>query len=183
MVGGWTSAGRCAVTVTAPGRAVTMCVPTCKALVSAREGVRAYGGSAIGGLIRAGEVQAGVINHPLAVSLALNQMQTGPVWPATSDDGGSASSYTGLIHMGSLIAIPRSVNLAALGLSPQGLMLATALQNYGAYVVDTGGAATFYAEPTNGMDMNAVGAMRNDIGTIVAQLTMVTNNTASTVGG
>lgn len=136
-------------------------------------GVRAYGGSAVGGLIRSWEVKAGVIHHALAVALSAGQLATGPVAPATSEDSGASASYTGLIHMGTRVAIPRSVVLSSLGLSQAGLMVATALQVYGALVVDTAGACTLYAEPTGGMDLSAVAAIRRDMPIIVGQLSVV----------
>ena len=42
---------------------------------------------------------------------------SGPVWPAYAQDSFAASGYTGALHMGSLVAIPPSVNVGALGLS------------------------------------------------------------------
>jgi Concanavalin A-like lectin/glucanases superfamily len=141
-------------------------------------GVRAYGGSAIGGEIRTWEIQAGAIKHALAFGLPPSLMAHGPLWPATTEDG--ATVYSGTVHMGSLFAIPASVNVNALGLSAQGLMLAHAFQDYGAYLVDASGNFSLDAEPSaEGM----IGPMRNDIGSLLAKLQIVTNNSAVSVGG
>jgi hypothetical protein len=84
-------------------------------------GTRAYGGSALGGLIRTWEIQAGEIRHALAVSLANDQLysasnNTGWVWPATEQDANAAWTYTGSIPMGSYFAIPPGVDVEALSL-------------------------------------------------------------------
>jgi hypothetical protein len=136
-------------------------------------GTRAYGGSAIGGLIRTWEVDPtdpdyvdGTIRHALAIALPRSMLKhtegvsgydadgygtaKGYVWPATEQDWDSPSSYQGPIPMGSFLAIPKSVDLDSLGLSPQARAIAKALQDYGAYVTDAVGEGTvaFYAEPT-----------------------------------
>ena len=56
-------------------------------------GTRAYGGSALGGLIRVWELKAGLIRHPLAMAMWGSQIAPGPVWPATSTD--DPSEYCG----------------------------------------------------------------------------------------
>ena len=101
----------------------------------------------MGGLMRPGEVVAGVIPHAIAAALDRGSMAPGFIWPATAQDSG-ASGYTGTTHMGSVLGIPSSVDLASLGLSAGGLILATALPDYGALVVDSGGSrgVIFYAE-------------------------------------
>jgi hypothetical protein len=147
-----------------------------------QEGVRAYGGSAIGGLIRSWELDSGAIRHALALSLSADQLGRGPVWPATREDGNAASSYTGNVPMGTLAAIPGSVDVTKLGLSPAGLIVARAMQDYGVYVVDRSSAFVLYAEPTL-QGTPALTAMRADLGKIRAQLRVVTDNTAATVGG
>ena len=68
------------------------------------------------------------------------------VWPATTRDNASNSvssnvlipnAYQGVVPMGSFLAIPLSVDLGTLGLSTGGLILATAMQKYGAVITDT----------------------------------------------
>lgn len=144
-------------------------------------GVRAYGGSAIGGLVRTHEVAARHIPHAIALGLNPNQMKKGWVWPATTEDGGGNNNYSGTIPMGTLFAIPGSVNLATLGLNPDALALATAFQDYGGYVTDQ--AAPFIVYVEQGANNTAVNAMVAQLQTIKNLLRVVTNNTPSTVGG
>jgi hypothetical protein len=115
--------------------------------------------SALGGSLRLGElVPGGVIRHALKVNIFCfincsydpNAATPGFRWPAVQADGyaGDPKSpirYRGknpALKMGSLLAIHPSVNLTSLadnslGLETEpGLMLARALQDYGAYVVD-----------------------------------------------
>jgi hypothetical protein len=141
-------------------------------------GVRAYGGSALGGLIRTWEIQQASIQHALAMAVPRRDMKHGPVWPANSEDGDA--TYGGSLPMGSLVSIPRTVNLNSLGLTPGGLVVAKALQSYGAYLVDASENFTLYAEPSaEGLLSEA----RSDLDKIRAQLRIVTNNSASTPGG
>jgi hypothetical protein len=145
-------------------------------------GVRAYGGSAIGGLIRTWELQQGSIRHAIAIALASGQLRTGWAWPATAQDGDAASSYHGAIPMGSLLAIPSSVDVDALGLSGEGRMVAHALQDYGAYVVDRSSGPTLYAEPAI-EGSTALSHLREAVRTLRNQLRVVTNNGPESVGG
>ncbi|HEY6397808.1 MAG TPA: hypothetical protein VIX82_10175 [Solirubrobacteraceae bacterium] len=164
-------------------------------------GVRAYGGSALGGLIRNWEIQAGAIRHPLAVAIQVDHQTDSWVWPATANDGWSRSQYTGHIPMGQLFAIPRSYGLTAngtfslalfkqqLGLQTQvGTTIALAARNYGAYLVDSGGAFSFYAEPwgtslvapaLNVYDPNG----HTDADKIRSAMQCVTSNSPATPGG
>jgi hypothetical protein len=143
-------------------------------------GATAAGMSATGGLIRTWELQSHDIRHALAVAVPASSMALGPVWPAQSQDAWAPGRYVGALHMGSLVAIPPSVNVAALGLSAEGLAIARALQNYGAYVVNTAGQTSLIAEPSA---EGIVRAARADMGAIQAQLRVVTNNGPASVGG
>jgi hypothetical protein len=142
-------------------------------------GTRAYGGSALGGLVRRGELERGVIPHALALTLTNAQLKSGFVWPATSEDTGG-STYAGLVPMGSLVAIPPSVDIGSLGLSAGGQAIARALQDYGAYVVDRGGAFALYAEPAA---EDLLASIRNDLPAIRRHLSVIANNGPSSVGG
>jgi hypothetical protein len=164
-------------------------------------GVRAYGGSALGGLIRSWELQAGAIRHPLAVAIQLDHQTDSWVWPASANDGWSRSQYTGHIPMGQLFAIPKSYGLLAdgsfslalfkqqLGLQTQvGTVIALAARDYGAYLVDSGGGFSFYAEPwaaslvapaLNVTDSSG----QTDAAKIRYAMQCVTNNSASVTGG
>jgi hypothetical protein len=150
-------------------------------------GVRAYGGSAIGGLIRAGELTNG-IRHALAFAIQQAQQKDAWVWPATTNDQFAAAGYTGHLPMGQLVAIPPGLDLCSLGLTPAGLVMARALQDYGAYLVDSGGALAFYAEPRVEDDPSVGEASlldeaRGDIARIASQLRCVTDNAQATPGG
>lgn len=143
-------------------------------------GARAYGGSAVGGLIRA--LDAGSIRHALALAIDTFQLRPGPVWPATAEDGDAASTYLGRNPLGTLAAIPPWVDITDLGLSPTGVVVARALQDHGAYVVVRAGAFALYAEP--GVEGSAALAdLRADLGTIRARLRVVVNNGPANVGG
>lgn len=109
-------------------------------------GERAYGGSAIGGLIRVAELRTG-IRHALALALPKHLQRRGPVWPATEEDSDAATTYAGAVPLGQRVALPRELDLTKLGLGPAGLALGRALQDYGAYDVDSAADFSLYAEP------------------------------------
>jgi hypothetical protein len=144
-------------------------------------GVRAYGGSAIGGLLRSWELQQGAVRHALALAIDADQLGRGPVWPATAEDGNAASSYSGNVPMGTLAAIPASVDVTKLGLSATGVAVARALQDYGAYVVDRSGCTCLYAEPST--PRAAVSALRKDVAKLRSLLRVVTNSSEAQPGG
>lgn len=147
-----------------------------------QRGVRAYGGSAVGGLIRKWELDKGEIRHAIALALTGCQLKSGYVWPATAQDGNASTMYCGQVPMGSFAAIPRSVDVSTLGLSREGLILAKALQNYGTYVVDRAGSFTFYTDPV--LDgTTALSHLRADMNKVRAQLRVVTNNSPTSVNG
>jgi hypothetical protein len=150
-------------------------------------GVRAYGGSAIGGLIRAGELKA-EIRHVLAFAIDQSQQKDSWVWPATTNDQAAAGNYTGHLPMGQLVGIPPGLDLCTLGLSTAGLVFARALQDYGAYLVDSSGGLAFYAEPRVEDDAalgeaSLLNDARTDLAKIVPQLRCVTDSTMATPGG
>lgn len=148
--------------------------------------VRQFGFSALGGIIREGELQQG-IPHALAARLEKSRLNVQPpgggvcVWPATNamrapPQNGEA---TGNIHIGSLLALPPGVDVAALGLPPSALVIARALQDYGVYV--TGPGPRPFALLSEGrMTGGEVDAAMNRL---VPLLQVVTNNTAATPGG
>jgi hypothetical protein len=144
-------------------------------------GVRAAGTPGMAGLIRAHEVKNKSIPHALAIAVPDAVLKSGFVWPAKSQDTNGATAYKGQVPMGSLLAIPGSVNLSTMGLSPEGLALGKALQNYGAYVVDRSGMDSLYCEVA--CDATAVARMATDWKKLQLQMRAVTNNTSSTVGG
>jgi hypothetical protein len=137
-------------------------------------------------------------------------------WPAYGADsfavggyGASNPGQTKAMRMGSLLAIPASTDIAGMGLeTAPGKMLAWTLQNYGAYIVDSGptgagvvmctedgpdGAfnATFQAHwgyPFNGRARDASGTSPNaafvrDFQRLIAALQVVVNNGPNSIGG
>jgi hypothetical protein len=174
-------------------------------------GIRASGVSSLGGLIRKWEVDPsdpsytdGVIRHALAMSVTPDMLQytggsagydaqgygteRGYVWPASSQDWGSQYSYKGNLPMGSLLVIPKSVNLNSLGLDAQTMKIAKAMQDYGGYVVDMAGSFNWYAEPTltgSTFQSSVAGAPNWAAGLrkIRSVLVVVANNGPNSVGG
>jgi len=159
-------------------------------------GTRAYGGSAIAGLIRRGELTGG-IQHALAAAIdpkAHNKNGPGGkpyVWPASSADGDADTAYgtTGNLYMGTLVAIPPSVDLTKLDLHGPDLVIARALQDYGAYISDSGGCNfQLFAEPKAEAEVAKIKAEPNwqslcSLRKLVPLLKIVTNNTPQSVGG
>src|SRR5256712_2661388 len=110
----------------------------------------AHGGSmlsSLGGVIRLGElVPGGTIRHPLKVNLfGRDNYYNGSGsfrWPATTADGCAPGCYGGSVpalRMGSLLALPPSFDVNAMGLeTAPAKILAHAFQDYGG---DTPGEA------------------------------------------
>jgi hypothetical protein len=170
-------------------------------------GTRAAGACTLGGLIRDWEIDpahpnygGGVIRHVLAVALDVRQLyyaggaagydsqgygtSKGYVWPATEQDFNASSVYGGRVPMGTYFAIPGTVDLTTLGLSPQGLMLARGFQDYGAYVVDgTHGSLSVYVQANASSDWRAAILATNDLPKLRGLFRVVTNNTQSTPNG
>ncbi|HEX9244831.1 MAG TPA: hypothetical protein VGA35_01600, partial [bacterium] len=110
----------------------------------------AHGGSmlsSLGGTIRLGElVPGGAIRHALKVNLYGNDdyyydgSTHGYRWPATTADGYASGAYHGSVpalRMGSLLALPPSIDVNAMGLETDAAkILAHAFQDYGGYTVD-----------------------------------------------
>jgi hypothetical protein len=101
-----------------------------------------------------------------------------------SDYQGPLGLYTGHILFGSTVGIPASVDITTLGLTPSGLVLARALQDYGAMQRDTGGngGIVFYAEQAS-EGLPQLNDMRNDIEKIVPYLAILRNQWPGSVNG
>jgi hypothetical protein len=130
------------------------------------------------GLIRTGELTSG-IPHALAMLTPPILEKAQAVWPAYAYDT-NTSSYAGTLPMGTLLAIPPSVNIYTLGLSAKGLVLARAAQDYGVYDADTGGGGVTYLSDLNNPDVANWSNYTSDITTITQHLEQVTNNTLPT---
>jgi hypothetical protein len=148
------------------------------------------------GAIRPGELGKGI---PHALAFFVNPRMwnrhaptgAGHVWPAVSADEGwdgpHGYGYSGNLFMGSLVAIPASVDVRTLGLvTPQALVLARALQDFGAYGRDSGGRV--FAKLTIEMDYTArhelpVGPRFEADLYIIARQLRVVSNSSSPSGG
>jgi hypothetical protein len=168
----------------------------------------AHGGSglsALGGVIRYGEFTSGTIHHPMQIELWAKQYYhcCRPIWPATQVDGYAKTGYGGKLRYlapGALLALKPSFKAASLRTIP-GKILATAFEDYGAYVVDdtfwNAWGLTAEAGPNGntakefhalyGYELNQVRSLRSpfyqDLTTIFESLYVVTNNSSATIGG
>jgi hypothetical protein len=160
-------------------------------------GSQAWGGSGIAGVLRAKEVNGEGykrIRHALSIALGFTQLKESEnrddtyKWPAANSDN-VYRYYTGTIHMGELLALPKKeeINIHELGLSDDGVALAWALQNYGGYVTDAGGGKDWSGFFAIYADADAHGEklinMKNDLKIIVPLLTKVSNNDKNNIGG
>ena len=107
-------------------------------------GTAATGISLAGGLITPEELNAGHIDHALAVSLVELQ-QKNFSWPAGRTDGTSSTSP---IVEGQRFRLDPTLDVDALPITRTAKIVAKALQTYGMVVRDRSGAVTFYAENT-----------------------------------
>ncbi|MGA2962343.1 MAG: Ig-like domain repeat protein [Candidatus Korobacteraceae bacterium] len=106
------------------------------------DGAIAAGTAMLGGSIRPEEISSGAINHALAITTPATK--SGYIaCPATHTDG--ASSSANAIPEGALIQLDPAFNVSAQSWPAWEKIIATALQTYGAYVVDTSGALALYA--------------------------------------
>lgn len=101
------------------------------------EAPSASGFASAAGMIRPHELAAGRIEHALAFTMKATK-DGGPVRPATGSDG--RSTLPGAIPEGARVQLDPSLDLDALGLKRYERVIAEALQRYGMFLVDTGGA-------------------------------------------
>jgi hypothetical protein len=105
-------------------------------------GARACGFPLVAGLIRADEIRAGRIDHALVFAYpALRKNRFTPPASTNSSDGADYG-----IPCGGRIQFDPSIDVTKLGLSPAGVTIMRALQQYGAYVGDYSGALSMYAD-------------------------------------
>jgi len=140
--------------------------------------IRATSTSAAGGLIRASDLAAGVIQHKLAIALPYTVLSRYWEAPADRKDSGhpqGTGPQTGTVNYGAVLAIPKSVDLSKLGLTQGGLLVAKAMQDYGIYVVDGAGSAKIppiYAEQAIG-DHARIAEASRDIDKLIGLLAVV----------
>jgi hypothetical protein len=158
------------------------------------DGAKLYGTSAVhdlmllglGGLVRVSDLQHLRIPHATTLVLSQSRLKHGPVWPAVADDYcayQTPSCYTGHVPIGSLVVIEPTIDLTTLGLTPAGLAFARCLQDYGAYVNDSGGSDLAFLAEDAAAGMPEVTDIRNDLNKLVPYLAVVTNNAAQSIGG
>jgi hypothetical protein len=104
------------------------------------------------GVIRPEEIAQGHIDHALAITTP-DTRQGYAACPAGHTDGKHASPDA--LPIGAHVQLDPSINVAALNIPAWQKVIATALQTYGAYVVDTGGSLSMYAESNLGRSYNA----------------------------
>ncbi len=147
----------------------------------------------VGGVINSYDLANGSINHMVRLALSddLEKMaagstwDTGVPWPDTHVDYNAPSAYSGDIVAGSTFGIPASVDLNSLGLSQGGMMLAKALQQYGAIWKDSSGGpdqVTLYAQYGQGGNP-LLAQMQQDMGKIIPELSILRNQGPNSVNG
>ena len=164
--------------------------------------------SAIGGSLRPGEISGpNPIRHALKFELSWAKLYHNPAdptndyqtyrWPAKNSDGGADNSQGGYygtnpaVQMGSLLAADPSQTEQSLGLTTAaGKKLFHAIQDYGAYIVDTSSTSG------NGINIAGEDGLQNeisgwgnsgafyaDLNQIYTHLSVVNNNAPGVVGG
>lgn len=98
---------------------------------------RGSGFSTLSGLIWPSELAAGRIEHALVFSYP-HPAAGGPVAPATESDGVSTRRYA--LPEGARLRLDPDLDLGSLDLAPYELTVGRALQEYGMFLVDRGGA-------------------------------------------
>jgi hypothetical protein len=140
--GGWTAGLAASMDLTSDG----VRPPTANSPWWAGQGARACGFPLIAGLITVDEVKAGKIEH--ALILAYPHIRSRYYTPPASTAQGTTTDaiQTRGVECGGQIQLDPTLDLSTLGLSSTGLMIAKALQTYGAFVGDYSGAISLYAD-------------------------------------
>ncbi len=140
--GSWTASLAASMDLTSDG----VRPPTNDSPWWAGQGARACGFPLIAGLITVDEVKAGKIDHALV--LAYPHIRSRYYTPPASSAQGTTSEaiQTRGVECGGQIQLDPTLDLSTLGLSSTGLMIARALQIYGAFVGDYSGAISLYAD-------------------------------------
>jgi hypothetical protein len=103
---------------------------------------RASGVPSLAGLIMEDEIRGGRIAHKLAFACPVPGLQQRVCPPAAWTDGW----LPGGPPEGCTLQLDPALDLASLGLSPGGFVVARALQEFGAVLVDFAGGVTLYGE-------------------------------------
>lgn len=153
-------------------------------------GISEHGGSALGGILRHGEVATGV-RHALAIALnrhSLNRHGPGGnafVWPANGVEPNARKQFAerGNVFVGSLLAIPPAVKIETLGVGARGSFgyeLAQAMQDYGVYVT---GSCQWQSLHFFTAEADGPGNLEAILTRLFQELHVVTNNTLATPAG
>ena len=113
-------------------------------------GATATGLPNAGGAVRLAEVQAGRIDHAISIAIPAPAVDTVFSWPAQRSDGFDANPAA--LPEGSRLRLPAGLDLTALKLTPAGLAIAKAAQQYGFVVVDKAGSVSVIAEAVDKVD-------------------------------
>ncbi len=103
---------------------------------------RATGFAPLAGMIWPTELRNGRIDHALVFAYPYTR-SGGPVAPATSSDG--RTTLAAALPEGARVQLDPALNLDTLKLTATERTIAKALQRYGMYLGDTGGALSLYA--------------------------------------
>lgn len=163
------------------------------------------GMSSIGGSLRLGElVNDEPIHHALKIDIWGQWLHYDPSspsagrrWPARLADASAPSQYKGsnrALVMGSLLAIPPNVTAQSLKLTTKaGKKIFQAMQDYGAYVVDSSGwdynylcvehSAEVEYSTVTGHEISQDTALQDDFTKIIAAVKVVDNNGPNSIGG
>jgi hypothetical protein len=115
----------------------------------------------LGGLMRIGELQAGRIDHALAIAIPRARARVWS-WPAQRTDGKVAAATA--IPLGTRFRIDPRVDLDRLPMSPLVRAMARAAQRYGIVVRDSGSNVAFYAEDPGPIGKDPYGGERGLFG-------------------
>jgi hypothetical protein len=109
-------------------------------------GARACGFPLVAGLITVAEMQQGSIEHALAIAYPhiRSRYYTPPA--STAQPTTDQALGTRGVPCGGHIQLDPAIDLNTLGLSVSGMIVARALQKYGAFVGDFSGAVSLYAD-------------------------------------
>ncbi|WP_433793560.1 hypothetical protein [Actinoplanes sp. CA-252034] len=120
---------------------------------------RATGFAPLAGMIWPAELRSGRIDHALVFAYPYTR-SGGPVAPATSSDGRTALAAA--MPQGARVQLDPTLDLESLGLTAHERTIAVALQRYGMYLGDTGGALALYAVNPQSFDTNPYAGLLPD---------------------
>jgi hypothetical protein len=112
---------------------------------------RGTGFAPLAGMIWPAELRSGRINHALVFAFPYTR-SGGPAYPATASDG--KTKLAAALPQGARVQLDPALDLDSLYLTTYERTIAVALQRYGMYLGDTGGALALYAVSPQSFDTN-----------------------------